>query len=51
MVAIRIVVYNEPKFIALPLGTHELTFDLLLSKGVRREDRRAVQGSPGWVTR
>lgn len=43
MVAIRIVVHNEPKFIALPLGTHELTFDLLISKGVDR----GQEGSTG----
>lgn len=34
LVAIRVVVYNGPKFIALSLGTHELTFDLLRSKGI-----------------
>lgn len=44
MVAIRVVVYNGPKFIALPLGTHELICDLLISKG---SGHRGQEGNTG----
>lgn len=45
LVAIRVAVYNGPKFIALSLGTRALTFDLR-SEGLGREDRRAALGGP-----
>lgn len=34
-----VVLYNGLKFMALPLGTHELTFDLLRSKGSRQREQ------------
>lgn len=45
MVAVRVVVYDGPKFIALTLETHEL-----ITRGLGREDRRTALGGPGWVT-
>ena len=43
--AVRVVVCNGPKFMALPLGTHELTFDLLRSKGSGQREQEG--GSTG----
>lgn len=34
-----VAVYNGLKFMALPLGIHELTFDLLRSKGSRQREQ------------
>lgn len=39
MVAVRVVVYDGPKFIALTLETHEL-----ITRGLGREDRRTALG-------
>lgn len=44
------VVYNGAKFMALPLGIHELTFDLLRSKESGQREQEAALGDPGWVT-
>lgn len=35
---------------ALPLGIHGLTFDLLKSKGSGQRGQEAALGGPGWVT-
>lgn len=43
--AVRVVVFNGPKFMALPFGTHELTFDLLRSKGSGQKEQEG--GSTG----
>lgn len=44
---VRIIVYNGPKFIALPLVAHELTYDLLRSKGSgQREQEGGSTGGP-----
>lgn len=46
--AVRVVMYNGPKFMALPLGTHELTFDLLRSKrSGQGEQEGGSTGVPG----
>lgn len=45
LVAIRVVVYDGPKFIALTLATHEL-----ITRELGREDGRAALGGPGWLT-
>lgn len=47
LVAVRVAVYNGPKFVALSLGTHELTFDLLRSKGVGQRGQEGSAGGPG----
>lgn len=46
LVAIRIVMYNGPNFIALPLGTHELAFDLLISQGSGQGREEGSTGEP-----
>lgn len=48
--AVRVVVYSGPKFMALPLGTHKLTFDFLRSKRSGQRGKEAALGGPGWVT-
>lgn len=47
---VRVVIYNGPKFMALPLGTHELTFDLLRSKGSGQRGQEAAGEQAGQVT-
>lgn len=50
LVAISVVVYNGPKFIVLSLGTHELTFDLLRSKGIGQRGLEGCTLGPRVVT-